>query len=239
MKKEKKYEWVKLPSGGQCYPIDSPLRKGKIKIGYLTVSDENILIGGNEVNDTIIKRKVLNKKIDTSTIINGDRDAILLWLRRTGYGEKFNVTIKDNDKEYDTIIKLSNIKNNTFLLNGDKDGHFMFFMKNNDILRFKYLTKDEISFIKKESNNDDEFYVDFLKKFAKFITVMINNNKDDEYISTYINNMPTNDLLIYIEFVQDNIPSIDNVVTVKIPKQYGGGIKKAKLIIDEDFLINV
>lgn len=40
----KNYEWVELPSKGQCYPINSPLREGKVKVSYLTAMDENIIV---------------------------------------------------------------------------------------------------------------------------------------------------------------------------------------------------
>ena len=35
----KRYEWVELPSKGQCYPANSPLREGKVKVSYLTAMD--------------------------------------------------------------------------------------------------------------------------------------------------------------------------------------------------------
>ena len=45
----KNYEWVELPSKGQCYPTNSPLKGGKVKVSYLTAMDgqlSNALNGG-------------------------------------------------------------------------------------------------------------------------------------------------------------------------------------------------
>ena len=84
----KNYEWVELPSKGQCYPVNSPLREGKVKVEYLTAMDENIINNpymykGGKLIDTILERKVVDKNINIHSLCRGDRDAIVLLLRRT------------------------------------------------------------------------------------------------------------------------------------------------------------
>ena len=78
----KNYEWVELPSKGQCYPANSPLRGGKVKVSYLTAMDENIInypkmYKDGKLIDTILQRKIVDKNIDIHSLLRGDRDAIV------------------------------------------------------------------------------------------------------------------------------------------------------------------
>ncbi len=61
--------------------------------------DENILTSPNLLQsgkfvDVLLKRKVRNSEIPVKDLLIGDRNAILIWLRATGYGEKYPVTIQ-------------------------------------------------------------------------------------------------------------------------------------------------
>ena len=51
----------------------------------------------------------MNPAVDPKDLLPGDRDAIILWLRATGYGNEFPVTVTDNEtgKEFTTNIDLS------------------------------------------------------------------------------------------------------------------------------------
>ena len=88
----KNYELVELPSKGQCYPINSPLRKGKVKVKYLTAMDENILVSEKHIKeericDVLLKNKVID--VNANELCAGDKEAIILWLRKTGYGNLY------------------------------------------------------------------------------------------------------------------------------------------------------
>jgi len=236
------YEWVDLPSEGQCYHVDSPLRCGKIKIGYLTAKDENILMSGNtEINDIIISKKIVDKTINPSILVNGDRNAILLWLRKTSYGNNFNITVRNNNENeiYDTNIDLSLIKNKVFTLVGNKDGHFMYFTKNNDVLHFKYLTYNDLNRFEHDNFSDEKNVKDFTTEFLKLITVSVNGNDDRKFVDEYIENLSFNEKFFYISFVEDNKPDIDNNVTLNISKKEKNTLTKVLLLIDNTFLINL
>ena len=51
----------------------------------------------------------MDKTIDPNSLCKGDRDAIILWLRATGYGPEFPITVHDPelDTEYETVIDLT------------------------------------------------------------------------------------------------------------------------------------
>lgn len=166
----KNYEWVELPSKGQCYPIDSPLRKGKVKVTYLTAKDENMmasqkLIEEGKVCDSLLKAKV--KDVDSTKLCAGDKEAIVLWLRRTGYGDTYNVLSSDK------TIDLNKVKYKEFKLIPNEDGHFYYYLDNGQKLIFQYLPyKEEDALIRetvnviKENTDKENSYNDIYRRLT-------------------------------------------------------------------------
>lgn len=137
------YDIIPLPSKGQCYPH----KKSRIPVAYLTAADENIFMSPNmyrdgKVGDVILRRKILDKDINIDELCVGDRDAILIWLRATSYGDDFPIfaTHPDTGKQYNTSIKLSDLKYKNFNLEGDEDGLFDYTTSNGDKIKIKFLT---------------------------------------------------------------------------------------------------
>ena len=150
------YDVIPLPSKGQCYPKTSPLRCGRIPVAYLTASDENIIASPNvyrdgKLFDIILKRKVLDKRINVEELCSGDRDAIILWLRGTSYGEELpiNATNPETGKRYSITISLSQFDYNEFDLEGDDDGLFDFETDKGDIIKFRFFTPNDEERIRK------------------------------------------------------------------------------------------
>lgn len=239
----KNYEWVELPSKGQCYPIDSPLRKGKVKMAYLTAMDENIIQSpkaykDKKLLDIILERKIVDKDIDCHLLCKGDRDAIVLWLRRTGYGNNFPVTVRslvEDGKVFSTTIDLTQLKYFDFELTGDEDGYFMYFMKNGDIIKFKYLSVEELDEFKlkvTDGNSDNTIITDALKA----VTMAVNENKDKDYIGLYVDNMRVEDAFLYRSFMSDNMPRVDMETMVSSPD--GKDKITVQLLIDDAIFLN-
>jgi hypothetical protein len=57
----------------------------------------------------MLDKKLLSKEIDPLDLLEGDRDAIILFLRASGYGNEYPITATDEKtgKEFDTTIDLS------------------------------------------------------------------------------------------------------------------------------------
>ena len=151
------FDMIPLPSKGQCYPIDSPLRSGFIPLSYLTASDENLIHSPNmyrdgKIVDVIISRKIVDKRVKATDLCKGDRDAVTVWLRATGYGDRFPIVVRnpqDMNKVYDTNINLSELKYKDFVLEGDENGLFTFKASNGDIFKFKQITKLDEDYLRK------------------------------------------------------------------------------------------
>lgn len=140
------YDVIPLPSNGECYPHHI----GRVPVAYLTAADENIIASPNmyrdgKIIDVILERKILDKRIKVSELCQGDRDAIILWLRATGYGNDFPIvaTHPETEKKYNLSIDLSTLKYLDFNLKGDENGLFEYKTGNGDVLKFKCLSKDE------------------------------------------------------------------------------------------------
>lgn len=158
------YDIIPLPSKGECYPN----KQGRIAVSYLTAMDENIIVSpnlyrDNMVLDIILKEKVRDPEIDPDDLLDGDRDAIILFLRSSAYGNMYSVTTTDPDTKqtFDTQIDLSKIKYKDFTLVGDENGYFDYELPiSKDKIKFKFLThRDYINLTKL-----DELEISSLRK---------------------------------------------------------------------------
>lgn len=147
------YDIIPLPSKGECYKN----KQSRIAVSYLTAMDENIIVSpnlyrDNMVLDIILKEKVRDPEIDPDDLLDGDRDAIILFLRSSAYGNMYSVTTTDPDTKqtFDTQIDLSKIKYKVFTLVGDENGYFDYELPiSKDKIKFKFLThRDYINLTK-------------------------------------------------------------------------------------------
>jgi hypothetical protein len=86
------HDVVPLPSGGLFYKN----KKKSVKVGYLTAFDENILLGGGEdITYNLLKNKIYEPDIKVEDMLEGDVEAILIFLRNTSFGPQ--MTFKSTD----------------------------------------------------------------------------------------------------------------------------------------------
>lgn len=158
------YDIIPLPSKGECYPN----KQSRIAVSYLTAMDENIIVSpnlyrDNMVLDIILKEKVRDPEIDPDDLLDGDRDAIILFLRSSAYGNMYAVTTTDPDTKqtFDTQIDLSKIKYKDFVLTGDENGYFDFQLPiSKDNVKFRFLTHKDYANLTKL----DELEISSLRK---------------------------------------------------------------------------
>lgn len=167
----KNYEWVELPSKGQCYPANSPLREGKVKVSYLTAMDENIIVSEKHIKEEKVCDTLLNNKvsgINTFELCAGDKEAIILWLRKTGYGNLYKNPSTENTIDLDKVVYKD------FNLISDNDGNFIYHLSNGGRLTFRYLPYKEeerlikytIDTLKSVEKGEDDSYIDVYKRMA-------------------------------------------------------------------------
>ena len=138
------YDIIPLPSKGEGYKE----KIGKVAVAYLTAYDENMIVSPNLYRDNLIldymiNEKLLSKEIDPMDLLECDREAIILFLRASGYGNEYPITATDNltGKEFSTSIDLSTLKYKDFTLKGDTNGWFSFTLPvSKKEIKFRYPT---------------------------------------------------------------------------------------------------
>lgn len=141
------YDMVPLPSKGECYRS----KIGKVPVAYLTAFDENMIVSpnlyrDNMLIDTMLKHKVLNDVINPKDMLEGDREAIILFLRANGYGPEYPITATDDKTgvEFDAVVDLSKIEFKKFTLTGDTNGWFDFELPySKKQIKFRFLTHQD------------------------------------------------------------------------------------------------
>ena len=95
-------EFVELPSRGQFYSTDHPLyEKDVIEMRYMTAKDEDILTSPALLKkgvaiDRLLQNLVVDKNINPNNLLIGDKNALLLAARISGYGEEYPVVLQCN-----------------------------------------------------------------------------------------------------------------------------------------------
>ena len=92
-------EFVDLPSRGEFYPEDHPLcGKDSVEIRYMTAKDEDILTSKALLKkgvaiDRLLKNVLIDKNINPDSMLVGDRNALLVAIRVTGYGAEYKTDV--------------------------------------------------------------------------------------------------------------------------------------------------
>lgn len=157
------FDVIPLPSKGEAY-------KGKfdkLEVAYLTANDENMFVSPNLYRDGLLldyllDEKILDSGVDCRDLLDGDRDAIILWLRATGYGNEFPITARDEKtgSEFEAVVDLADIKFKEFNLVGDENGWFDFELPmSKDVVKFKFLSHRENEELKKLETIETPAYV--------------------------------------------------------------------------------
>ena len=92
-------EFVDLPSGGRFYPEGHPLHdKDCIELKQMTAREEDILTSRTLLKkgvalDRVIESIIVDKSIDPNTLLVGDRNAIIIAIRSSGYGSDYSTNV--------------------------------------------------------------------------------------------------------------------------------------------------
>jgi hypothetical protein len=93
-------EFVDLPSQGRFYPEGHPLHnQNSIEIKQMTAKEEDILTSRTLLKkgvalDKLIESIIMDKRIDPSSLLIGDRNAIIIAARVSGYGNDYSASVE-------------------------------------------------------------------------------------------------------------------------------------------------
>jgi hypothetical protein len=177
------FDVIPLPSNGEAYAD----KIAKMSVAYLTAYDENMFVSPNLYRDNLIidyilQEKLLSKEIDPMDLLEGDRDAIILFLRATGYGNEYPITATDDitGKEFDAVVDLSKLTYKDFTLKGDSKGWFSFTLPvSGSEIKFRFPThRDTVTIEKMHVSEDNLTKKNSIAKYVETLDFYIENDSD-------------------------------------------------------------
>ena len=216
-------ESVPLPSGGVVYPPESSLHmRETVEIRSMTAREEDILtsralIKKGTVITELIKSCLIDKKIYVPDMLAGDRNAIMVALRITGYGAEYAVEAdcpkcgarsKQEFNLGDMPIKRLQIEP---VVKGQNVFEFKLPVTKKTV-NFKFLTgrdEEEISTIQERTKKQGAQADNIVTNRLQFAIVSIDGKTDRSSINGFIRNMPARDSMSLRKFIDANEPGID------------------------------
>jgi hypothetical protein len=211
------HDVVQLPSQGLFYKN----KKKSIKVGYLTASDENIIMAGtNDLTTNLLRAKIYEPDVRIEDLLEGDIEAILIFLRNTGFGPELTLNLTDpvTKKPFQTQVMLDQLST----IDGQKpneDGTFLVKLpKTNTTIKLKPLNYGEIIEINKlsESYPQGRVVPKVTWRLQKEI-VEVDGSTDKANIAKFIESMPISDSKFIRNFMNENEPRMDMTKTIMAP----------------------
>jgi len=211
------HDVVPLPSQGIFYKN----KKKSVKVGYLTANDENLLMaGGEDMTPNLLRTKIYEPDLRVEEMLEGDVEAILIFLRNTAFGPEMEVTLTDptTRKSFKTTVSLEQLS----ILQGqtpNEDGTFITTLpKSQTTVKLKPMTYGEIL----ENQRIADSYP--VGRVAPKITLRLqkeiveaNGSTDKGEIAKFIEQMPIADSKFIRNFMSENEPRLDMTRVVMTP----------------------
>ena len=217
------YESVPLPSKGIIYNPDTTLfNTSVLKIKAMTAKEEDIIssqafIKEGTVVENLIKSCLVDKSFNVDDLINGDRNALMVSIRITGYGSDYNMTHNCNHCGHNNkvVAQLSELEirrlKNEPLESGKNLFKFVLPVTKKTI-HYKFMTgKDEKEENIKQKRKEALGFKSENKitSFLENVIVSIDGVTDKNKITHFIRNMPAKDSRMLRLHINENEPGID------------------------------
>lgn len=216
-------ELAPLPSAGIVYPIGSSLHgKEALSIKAMTAREEDILMSrayskaGTTVTE-LIRSCLLDKAVDPGSLLLGDRQALLIAIRITGYGADYEceVTCPTCNKRGSDTFDLSSLEISRMSVQPIAPGTNEFQVtlpvsKKSVVLKFMTGRDDEELTLTNERRKKllgDGAENPITTRLAHQI-ISVDGIEDKNKINVFVNNMPAKDSLFLRDYVAKNEPGI-------------------------------
>jgi hypothetical protein len=207
------HDVVQLPTGGVFYKS----KKKSVKVGYLTANDENYLIGAGRSSENIILKLLRNKLYEhdlrPEELLDGDVEAILIFLRNTSFGSEYSVNLTDpaTNKPFVGKINLDELNIKKTQVKPDEDGTFTTKLPRTGVtVKLRPTTFYDTIELDKMA---DQYPVGLQApritwKLQKHI-VEVDGESDKAVIATFVESLPIMDSKYIRNFLRENEPSLD------------------------------
>jgi len=203
-------EFVELPSQGRYYVEGHPLHQNPtIEIKQMTAKEEDLLTSRALLKkgialDRLIKSIIVDKRIDPNGLLVGDRNAILLAARVSGYGHAYQTRITcpacQAQQDYEFDLNEAAVYGGDGLTEADatlkEDGTFLTTLPGTKIeITYRLLNgADERNFMEQVENARKKRQEEnVITRQLRQIIVAVNGDSDQALINYAVDNMPSMD----------------------------------------------
>lgn len=218
---------VPLPSGGKVYGADHPLHNAsQMEYRAMTARDEDILmsralIKKGTVISELIKACLINPAIDVGSLLIGDRNALMIAVRISGYGKEYSANWNCTSCEFknDINFDLTELPIKSLNLEPAYPGENLFKFRlpvSGKTVGFKFLTgKEEEEIAQQMEMRKKKGIVaeNFVTTRLLNSIVEIDGNRERGLVSKLVNYMPAKDSLELRKFMEEHEPGVHMNVT--------------------------
>ena len=208
------HDMVLLPSQGKFYKN----KKKSVKVGYLTAEDENLLgnvskIGGEQLILRLVRSKLYEPDMNPTEMLEGDIEAILLFLRNTSFGPEYNFSLVDPEtgKKFEKTVLLEELSFRKSETDPDEHGKYVTTLpKSNATIKLKPLTYGESTDLERQAEEYPNHLIAPKNTWRLMKQIIeVNGSSSKEEISKFIQQMPIMDSKYISNFLKTNEPRID------------------------------
>ena len=223
-------EFVELPSRGKGYPEGHPLRGEEvIEIRFMTAKDEDILSSQTLIKkglaiERFLQNIIVDKKIKSESVLSGDRNAILIAARKSGFGSEYEtkITCPVCGETQDVTFDLDNpeieeavVEEDLGMSETDKGTFMVLAPLSKFNIEIRQLTGREEMMIaeaartRKKKKQLESLVSDQLK----LMIVSVEGHEDRKTINMYADNIPTQDtrhLRKAFKAITPNVPIVED-----------------------------
>ena len=209
------HDVVTLPSQGVFYKS----KKKSVKVGYLTAADENVIasaisgVNRDQLALSLIKHKIYETDLKAEELLDGDIEAILIFLRNTSFGPEYTVKVTDPDtgRPFTATLVLDELNIKKPFNEPDQNGLFETTLpKSGAKVKLKPLNYTEILELERmaESYPQGRVVPRVTWKLTKQI-IELNGSTDKSMIAQFVESMPIMDSKHIRQFMLENEPRLD------------------------------
>lgn len=239
---------VPLPSKGKVYPQGHPFHmQDRVEITAMTAKEEDILtssalIKKGTVVTELIKSCLVDKSVDTGSLLTGDRNALMVAIRITGYGAEYEgeVTCESCGKATKREFDLGKLEIKPLELDPvtPNENVFAFRLpKTNKVVHFQFITgriEEEVSVVNERQKKAYGHQKDtFVTTNLLYSILSVDGVTDRGKIAKFVANMPASDSQALRKYMRDNEPGM--VMRQESECEVCGHLEETSLPISAEF----
>ena len=221
-------EFVELPSRGRYYSEEHPLHgKEDIEIRFMTAKDEDILTSQTLIRkgiavDRLIENILVDKSINIDDLYIGDKNAITIAARITGYGEDYSTRVtcpscressdySFNLKECSTYVGNIPEQHKHCIEKLESGNHIVTVPASKVKVEVRLMTGRDEQYLSKlaESKRKNKLPESYLTDQLMRMIVSVNGDSSNSSRQMFVDNMPARDSKFLRGVYAEIVPNID------------------------------